>query len=179
MDSITHIQQFVDLLSKSAKEDYTRIIKNFDFAKIDFYQFENWQSSCYTRNCFYRDPNFELILICWDKGTRTAIHDHDGEECWVYLLDGQMEEEFYNLSNNDELELLSSKSLKAKQLTKSSRSVGFHRLKNSSLTRSMSLHIYAKPIVKSRFLDEESGIIKEKKLTYNTFKPFDSKVEAN
>ncbi|MCB0399740.1 MAG: cysteine dioxygenase family protein, partial [Winogradskyella sp.] len=82
-------------MSKSSKEDYTEILLNFNFEDIDFSEIEYWEPQCYTRNCFYKDDNFELILICWDKGQKTAIHDHDGEDCWVYLLEGKMEEDFY------------------------------------------------------------------------------------
>lgn len=179
LNSKDHIQRFIDLLSEADKKDYTSIIKNFDFGLIDFSPYENWTTKHYTRNCFYRDDRFELLLICWEKGHQTSIHDHNGEDCWVYVLQGKMEEEFYTLKNDGGLKLRSVNSLNPKMLTKSGNGNGFHRLKNDSGQRSLSLHVYAKPIEQSRFYDENLGKLVEKNLSYDTYKPLESEIKIN
>ncbi|WP_299129019.1 cysteine dioxygenase family protein [uncultured Winogradskyella sp.] len=169
MNTQKHIKLLIDLLSESSNEDYTQILKDFDFDGIDFSEIEHWIPNCYSRNCFYRDSNFELILICWDKGQQTAIHDHDGEECWVYLLDGEMNEEYYKLDNQGQLTLTHSQTLCKNQITKSDKKSGFHRLRNTTFSCSMSLHVYAKPIAKNRTFDEQLGCIVENTLVDHTF----------
>jgi cysteine dioxygenase len=46
--------------------------------------------------------------------------------------------------------------------------IGFHRLENVSNKRSMSLHLYAKPIRKCRIFDEKSKSFVNKDLGYDT-----------
>lgn len=170
MKTQEHIHSLINLLSKSSKEDYTEILLNFNFDAIDFSEIEFWEPQCYTRNCFYKDENFELILICWDKGLQTAIHNHDGEDCWVYLLEGELEEDFYQLDENEQLKYCSTNNLKPKQVTKSEELKDFHRLRNGEKARAMSIHVYAKPIEQSLTYDERLGKLVDKKLKYDTFK---------
>jgi predicted metal-dependent enzyme (double-stranded beta helix superfamily) len=165
-----HINTLINVLSESSKEDYTEILLNFNFKNIDFSEIEYWEPQCYTRNCFYKDDDFELILICWDKGQQTAIHNHDGEDCWVYLLEGEIEEDFYRLNDNEQLEFCATSVLEKGQVTKSDKLSGFHRLRNNKINRALSLHVYAKPIEQSLTYDENLGRLVDKKLKYDTYK---------
>ena len=48
--------------------------------------------------------------------------------------------------------------------------IGFHKLKNSNDGKSMSLHVYAKPIENCVSFDETSNEFIERTLSYDTFK---------
>lgn len=170
MNTQKHIHTLIDILSNSPKKDYTDILLNFDFRDIDFSEIEHWKAYNYTRNCFYKDENFELILICWDKGLQTAIHNHDGEDCWVYLLEGEIEEDFYRLNDNEQLEFCGTNVIEKGQVTKSEELKDFHRLRNSVKNRALSLHVYAKPIEQSLTYDESLDKLVDKKLKYDTYK---------
>jgi len=165
-----HIQKLIALLSQSSIEDYNTLLKNFEFNFIDFKPFESWSSKSYTRNCLYRDTHFELILLCWNQSQETAIHGHDGEDCWVYLLEGEMEEVFYQLDDDRCLNKVGSHKILPEQLTFMNDRIGFHKLKNSHKGKSISLHLYAKPIENCVSFDETSQSFIERKLTYDTFK---------
>ncbi|MEM5564034.1 cysteine dioxygenase family protein [Psychroserpens sp. AS72] len=170
MKSSETIQNLIQLLSQSSIEDYNAILNAFDFETIDFSPFESWSSKSYTRNCLFRDENFELILLCWDQGQETAVHGHDGEDCWVYLLEGEMEEIYFTLDANQYLREVGARNIKPNQLTFMNDKIGFHKLKNSSQGASMSLHLYAKPIENCVSFDETSQSFIERELTYDTFK---------
>lgn len=157
-------------MSESSKEDYMQILKDFDFDTLDLSAIENWVPNCYTRNCFYRDDKFELILICWNQDQQTAIHDHNDEDCWVYLIKGELEEDYFKLNGQDKLEYVDTKTLLKNQITKSDKESGFHRLRNNTSHRAMSLHVYAKPITQSRTFDEKLECIVDKALKDDTFK---------
>lgn len=165
-----NIQTFINKLSESKKKDYSSILSNFDFSKVDFSEIENWLPNSYTRNCFYCDQHFELILICWGQEQETTIHSHDGKDCWVYLLDGEMEEVFYKEGNEDTIKKVGSRKIKPNQLTYMNDTIGFHKLKNSYNGKSRSLHLYAKPIKNCKSFDETSQQFTEKELSYDTFK---------
>lgn len=51
----------------------------------------------YTRNLIYRDARLEVLLNCWDAGTFSPIHDHDGQECWFSVQSGAFALENYAL----------------------------------------------------------------------------------
>jgi len=167
-----NIQQLVQLLSKFPTEEYNTILKDFDFESIDFSSFESWSNDCYTRNCLFRDTDFELILICWQQGQETAVHGHDGEDCWVYLLEGEMDEVYFNIDTNKCLQEVGSHKVKPNQLTFMNDKFGFHKLKNCSNGKSMSLHLYAKPIENCVSFDETTQSFVQRELSYDTFKEF-------
>lgn len=147
-------------------------MNTFNFETIDFEPFQSWSKKKYTRNCLYRDANFELILLCWEQGQETSIHDHDGEDCWVYLLKGKMEEVLFSIDDQKQLKEEVTQHITPNQLTFMNDRIGFHKLKNVNQGRSMSLHVYAKPIEQCRFFDEKSKRFIEKTLTFDTYKQF-------
>jgi len=170
LKSLEHIEKLIERLSQSSLEDYNTILKKFDFSAISFKPFESWSPKSYTRNCIYRDAHFELIVICWERGQETAIHGHDGEDCWVYLLEGEMEEVYFSTDTNKPLQEISSRKIIPQQLTFMNDTMGFHRLKNSNGGKSVSLHVYAKPIEHCVYYDENSKQFLKKTLTYDSLK---------
>ncbi|WP_052467117.1 cysteine dioxygenase [Psychroserpens damuponensis] len=168
MKSSETIYELIKLLSQSSIADYNTIFKTFDFGIIDFSPFENWSNKKYTRNCLYRDAQFELILLCWQQGQQTTIHGHDGEDCWVYLLQGEMQEVYFKLNDHQSLIEVGARTIKSNQVTFMNDKIGFHKLKNSCKGKSMSLHLYAKPIENCVSYDEVSQTFVEKKLSYDT-----------
>ncbi len=170
MKSPENIQKLIAILSKSSVEDYNSVLNNFNFETIDFKPFESWSEEKYTRNCLYRDDKFELILLCWEKGQGTAIHGHDGEDCWVYLLEGEMEEVMFSLDDLDHLKEVGSQKVIPQQLTFMNDKIGFHKLKNSANGSSISLHLYAQPIENCVSYDESTKRFIDRQLNYDTFK---------
>jgi cysteine dioxygenase len=44
----------------------------------------------YSRRQLYRDASFELLLLCWERGQATPVHDHDGQAGWITVLEGEL-----------------------------------------------------------------------------------------
>lgn len=42
----------------------------------------------YTRNLVYRDAHREVLLLCWDSGAVSPVHDHDGQRCGLSIQSG-------------------------------------------------------------------------------------------
>jgi len=77
-DHITteRVRTYVDSMRLSAKE-----LEPFVYFRDDFY----------TRNLVYRDPLFEVMVICWKPGQKTAIHTHNGQLGWMSIPQGEVE----------------------------------------------------------------------------------------
>ena len=162
------MQDLIKQLSNSSKDEYKSIFENLQLNKKVFEEYESWSQKKYTRNCIFNDEHFELILLCWEEGQETSIHCHGGEECWVYLLEGEMEEVLYH--KDEDVTENGKCQLQKFQSSYINDSIGLHKLKNSFKGRTISLHLYAKPIKKCTFYDEENSIFVSRNLKYDTIK---------
>ena len=162
------LDELITALSEGERTTYNHIIRSMKFPENAFENYCSWSDECYTRNCIVENEKFELILICWCEGHRTPIHDHGGEECWVKVIEGEFKETIYK--KNEEGELVSVKSSISKQNEVSYMKdfMGFHQLENLSNKRSMSLHLYAKPIRACNVFDENLKTFVRKDLGYDT-----------
>lgn len=151
-----------------ASLDFNEIIRSIDLPISDLEEYCSWSKESYTRNCIIDCQSFELILLCWENGQMTPIHDHGGEECWVRVVQGNFEETIYQTNESGELNKVRSTLSKAGDISYMKDFMGFHRLHNLDDSRSMSLHLYAKPIRNCQLYDEELEEFVETDLVYDT-----------
>ena len=89
-------------------------------------------------NCIVNTEKFELILLCWEQGQITPIHDHGGEECWVKVINGEFRETIYKVNKLGELNVIKTIISQVNEVTYMKDFMGFHSLENVSKKRSMS-----------------------------------------
>jgi cysteine dioxygenase len=168
------LEEFVDVLSdEGERTGYDNIFRSINLPISIFKNYCSWSNESYTRNCIVDNEKFELILLCWEPGQITPIHDHGGEECWVKIIDGDFREVIYQEHKAGELSVVKSSVAKTNDITYMIDFMGFHSLENLSNKRSMSLHFYAKPIRSCKSFDETSGKFIKKDLVYNTISEFE------
>lgn len=95
----------------------------------------------YTRKVLYVDENIEVILIGWDIGQSSTIHDHPSNGCIYRILGGEMVEYRYNSKLNVE----STTKLKKGDIGNMMDNRYYHKMSNESDVRASSLHIYSPP----------------------------------
>ena len=162
------LNDLISTLSEGERTTYNHIIHSLQLEPNAFEKYANWSKDCYTRNCIADTEKFELILICWCAGHQTSIHDHGGEECWVKVIEGEFKETLYKQDEVGALKLTKTKFSKKNDVTYMKDFMGFHRLENSANKRSMSLHLYAKPIRSCNVFNEVSKTFVHKELDYDT-----------
>jgi cysteine dioxygenase len=162
------LNELVAALSEEERTTYNDIIHSIKIPRSAFEYCSSWSSKCYTRNCIVENEKFELILLCWEEGQKTPIHDHGGEECWVKVIQGEFKETIYKMDEAGELKTVKSTISKTGDISYMIDFMGYHRLENQSGTRGMSLHLYAKPIRTCRIFDENSRKFVPKDLDYCT-----------
>ncbi len=162
------LNDLISTLSEGERTTYNHIIHSLQLEPNAFEKYANWSKDCYTRNCIADTEKFELILICWCAGHQTSIHDHGGEECWVKVIEGEFKETLYKQDEMGALKLTKTKFSKKNDVTYMKDFMGFHRLENSANKRSMSLHLYAKPIRSCNVFNEVSKTFVHKELDYDT-----------
>lgn len=162
------IDDLVNTLKENSNSNFTSILNSASLSINAFVNYISWSNECYTRNCIFENDQFELILLCWEKGQKTPIHDHGGEECWVKIINGEFEEIIFKTSENGELEVENSFILKEDEISYMIDFMGFHSIENIFDGRSMSLHLYAKPIRNCNIFDEDLKAFEMKNLQYDT-----------
>lgn len=56
----------------------------------------------YTRNLVATDnETYTLLLLCWNPGKQSPIHDHPCDGCWVRVVEGSVTETRYEMNEND------------------------------------------------------------------------------
>ena len=98
------VQDLLDTLCKGAGEAnplaLTGVKELLSRVRIDdasLQQYIHWKPRGYTRNLIYRDTRFELLTVCWEPGASSPIHDHAGQDCWLYVHAGALFIETYDL----------------------------------------------------------------------------------
>lgn len=70
-----------------------------DIASIEPYMF--WSPDFYTRNLVHKDERFELMVICWEKGMESRVHDHAGQRCWMMVPVGRLRGQNFAVAEMD------------------------------------------------------------------------------
>jgi cysteine dioxygenase len=77
----------------------------------DFEPYSRWNDKHYTRNCIARTDEFELLVICYEPGQSTSIHDYNTQEAWVHPIMGSVVEERFEPPTEGGLRKISSAKL--------------------------------------------------------------------
>lgn len=144
------------------------IMKLIDIPQVEFEKYYSWNDEKYARNVLARTEDFELLLICWEKGQQSPIHDFNSQEAWIHPIQGWIKEERFRINAGDDtkLEKLSSVLLGTSEYSYMNH-VDIHRYSNAYEGRSVSLNLYAKPVSQWRVYDEKTSNSEVKKTWEN------------
>ncbi|MGB0166381.1 MAG: cysteine dioxygenase, partial [Luteibaculum sp.] len=147
---------------------YLDTLKRMDIPLREFENYYSWNEENYTRNCVFQNELFEMLLICFEKGQGSPIHDYDSHEAWITVVQGKLrEEKFRKHPKGRGLEKVSSVNLVPGDFTFISGQVGIHRYYNIFENRSACLCLYAKPVERWKVYDEKTGDFTEKAVWYD------------
>lgn len=114
----------------------------------------------YSRNLVHRSETFELLLLCWGVGHASPIHDHAGQQCWMAILDGELEEVHYDEPRDGASRPMASGRVRrftAPGVAYIHDDIALHLIRPVPGTRGVSLHLYADPIDACRAFDPATG----------------------
>lgn len=147
-----------------------------------------WSRERYTRNLIYRDHWFEVLALCWLPGQKTPIHSHDGQLCWLSVVQGELVCRNYRFVRSRcregtsissryqapqgrpvEVELLNSANCQADgKVAVIDRRQTTHQIENFERSHcgSVTLHVYSKPIDSCVIFDETGRCCERRRLQY-------------
>ncbi|KAJ5887607.1 cysteine dioxygenase [Penicillium taxi] len=115
--------------------------------------FYNDTSRNYTRNAIENiNQKANILLLVWNPGKGSPIHDHANAHCIMKVLSGQLNETVYENPEHEQneekkpLTIKSSTTFGVNAVTYISDDIGLHRVSNPSSSEvAVSLHLYTPP----------------------------------
>jgi cysteine dioxygenase len=137
----------------------------------DWRRFALFDPAIYTRNLVRRTEHFEMLVLCWNVGQQSPIHNHAGQNCWMAVLDGEIEEVQYAASASSGAAPLvqgAARHFVPGKVAFINDDIALHRVRPRAGSQGISLHLYSKPIDVCNVYDEQSGQVVSRRLEYHS-----------
>lgn len=141
-------------------------------------QFTHFDASRnYTRNLISTDhETYALMLICWNRGKYSPIHDHPSDGCWVKVIQGFVHEVRYQRDGPTLVE--TANTVLTSGVTYMDDSLGLHKIGNPHAeVDAITMHLYSPPYEKCRVWFDPSDADKSSVAVSNYYTEFGQKVE--
>jgi cysteine dioxygenase len=116
----------------------------------------SFSDQSYTRTVLHRAPGWEVLLVGWLPGQRTAAHGHGESFGATCVLEGTLVEVEYRLASGGQV-------LKSERRKHGPGSVfheqphTIHRVEHAGRVGAVSLHLYAPPLQRMELYDGSTG----------------------
>jgi cysteine dioxygenase len=131
-----------------------------------------FRSGGYTRHLLHRSPRFEVLLLCWDQGLESDLHDHAGQRCWMTALDGEIEEVRFVRDDPGAVHLEGVRLLDRARPAFIRDELGLHVVRARPSSQAVSLHLYAKPVERCGIYCDRTGArLASRELAYDSAGP--------
>lgn len=144
-----------------------KLLETFSASGRDWGAYALFGESPYVRNLVHLGEHYELIVICWNVGAASPIHDHSGQRCWMGGLQGEIQETHFDVPLAGSAPVArSTRILNPGQVAFITDEIALHEIRAVGAQRAASLHLYAQPIKTCKLYDRETGAIEERRLSY-------------
>jgi len=147
------------------------ILSSYAAEHADWRRFALFDPEFYTRNLIGRTEHYEMLLLCWNVGQKSPIHNHAGQNCWMAVMEGEIQETLYTPQPGGApgpLQAGSSRLYVPGRVAFINDDIALHRVQPAEGTRGISLHLYSKPIDVCNVYDEATGRVVESRLVYHS-----------
>ena len=115
----------------------------------------------YARNLVYKDREFEIMIMCWNAGQRSSIHDHAGSLGGLKILEGELTESLFERAANGMIKSLISADYAIAETRVEETSL-IHQISNLQAENgtAVSVHIYIPPLVRMNVYSLEDPAVR-------------------
>ncbi|MFG0330238.1 MAG: cysteine dioxygenase [Phycisphaerales bacterium] len=101
----------------------------------------------YQRNLVRNGSAYQALLLCWENGQRSPIHDHEGSSCGLKVLEGVATETIFDRAPNGMIFATHSHEMAAGYVC-GSQDADIHQVSNlqPGEGRLITLHVYSPPL---------------------------------
>jgi cysteine dioxygenase len=157
------IQKLTEWLAKNKFNvtEYKHLLTGLNLSPNDLQQYYSFSNDSYTRNRIVKTDGYEMLLICWEVGQMSPVHNHGSSQCFVYCIEGNVFENKYRYENS-EMVFGTSKKMNAGDSNFIHDHDVYHEFGNASKTaRAVSLHLYTPQIMHYNIFDKTARTVKK------------------
>lgn len=141
-------------------EDQRALLAALATTQVDwslFGQHLAFDPECYVRRRLFLNESWEMLLLCWLPGQKTAIHDHGASWGATLVLTGDLVESQYRWEGEGRpMRHRSDNALGTHQITVETHDT-IHVVSNRGAAPAASLHLYSPPLTYLHAYDPEVG----------------------
>jgi cysteine dioxygenase len=136
------------------RSEVHRVVARLRVTPDELTRYQHWFDERYTRTRFYEGERFEILVLCWQEGQQSPIHDHAQSICTMVVLEGSAVTTLYKVEG-DALVSEGTSALEPGSIT-TVYGGDIHRVGNpaGSGQRLMTIHFYLPPIPEMLVWDE-------------------------
>lgn len=126
--------------------DAKELIGKYQFLQDDFIgldEFDHPMDHSYGRTLIWKENTWELMLMSWNPGDYSMIHDHGGAQLGVVQIFGELTHSVYNV-NQLQINKLKEEVLMSGEILGVTNDM-IHQMGNESNKKALSLHFYYSP----------------------------------
>jgi cysteine dioxygenase len=144
-------------------DGYGTMLKSVEFNAGELEAICQWNTDSYQKISLESADCFELVLMCWEPGQASPIHNHKGQQSWVLVLQGELTEHYFKRPGDNGLSEEPTKCRTPKgELIYMNDELGVHKLVSHPTERTVSLHLFTGDS-KSKTRDEFEAVTGEGK----------------
>jgi cysteine dioxygenase len=112
-------------------------------------EFVRFSPRYYMRNLVRAGEWYHLLVLCWQNGQRSPIHDHAGSSCGLRVLRGTMTETRFEFASNGHVKAVASRDLATGSVV-GSQDLDLHQISNlqPGTADLVTLHVYSPPLLR-------------------------------
>ncbi len=151
-----------------------RLLESYARAADDWREHALFAPAGYTRNLLRRTDVYELLLLCWDAGQASPIHNHQDQRCWMAVLDGAIRETHFHEpaeGHTGPLKAGSVRCFRGNEVAYISDEIALHEIRPIASGPGITLHLYSSPIPRCRVYCEVTGRVEVRELSYDSVRP--------
>uniref|UniRef100_K3WU71 Cysteine dioxygenase n=1 Tax=Globisporangium ultimum (strain ATCC 200006 / CBS 805.95 / DAOM BR144) TaxID=431595 RepID=K3WU71_GLOUD len=160
------------------KSDLQALLERFPVNMDELKQFAHFDPSRnYTRNLISTDhETYALMLLCWNRGKYSPIHDHPSDGCWVKVIQGHVNEVRYQKQGSKLVE--TANTVLTSGVTYMDDSLGLHKVGNPHAEiDAITMHLYSPPYEKCRVWFDPEDADKSSVAVSNYYTEFGQRIE--
>jgi hypothetical protein len=137
-------------------------------ASLDVYV--RFEPGRYTRHLVHKSAQVEILVLCWEVGSRAPIHGHEGELCWARVERGTLRFTNYLEVSRRPLRLTPVGATVTGGPGHLDGPADLHAVENPRDLGgpAVSLHVYCKPYDECDIYDVEQGTVSRVRLRYDS-----------
>ncbi len=146
------IRHMDGLNAPATMQEMSELLSAAHVTRQDMLNACHFSDRVYARTLLAKSQWYQLLVICWRSGQASPIHDHEGSNCVVRIVDGVATETMFREVQPGIVEATAQRELHANELS-TANDKQIHLIENQQPSRELvTLHLYS-PALQMNYFD--------------------------